>query len=83
MGKHHSASHSATGVSTRDGTLRLRMDTGQGTWVAQSVRHLALGFSLGHDLTVHGIETQGRDPCGLGFSLPLCPFPTHALPQNK
>ena len=27
-----------------------------GAWVAQSVEHLTLDFSLGHDLTVRGFE---------------------------
>ena len=27
-----------------------------GIWVAQSVKHPALGFGSGHDLTVHGLE---------------------------
>ena len=27
-----------------------------GTWVAQSVKHLLLDFSSGHDLVVRGIE---------------------------
>ena len=27
-----------------------------GTWVAQSIKCLTLGFSSGHDLTVHKIE---------------------------
>ena len=28
----------------------------RGTWVAQSVKHLALDFGSGHDLTVHEFE---------------------------
>ena len=27
-----------------------------GAWVAQSVKHLSLGFGSGHDFTVRGIE---------------------------
>ena len=27
-----------------------------GAWVVHSVRHLTLGFSSGHDLTVRGME---------------------------
>ena len=36
----------------------------EGSWVAQSVKRLTLGFSSGHDLTVHGLE-----PC-----VRLCAF---------
>ena len=28
----------------------------RGPWLAQSVKHLPLGFGLGHDLTVHEFE---------------------------
>ena len=52
----------------------------RGTWVAQLVKHLALDFGSGHDVTVHGIEpreglcTDSVEPAwtpSLPLSLPL------------
>ena len=49
----------------------------RGTWVAQAVTHLTLGFGLGHDLTVHEFEPYVRlwadstDPAWDSLSLPL------------
>ena len=37
----------------------------RGTWVAQLVEHLTLGFCSVHDLMVHGFEPH------IGLSLPL------------
>ena len=34
----------------------IKYDNYQGAWVAQSVKHLTLDFSSGHNLTVPGIE---------------------------
>ena len=48
----------------------------RGAWVAQSVKHLTLDFSSGHDLTVHEIEprvglcTDRVEPAWI-LSLPL------------
>ena len=61
----------------------------RGNWVAQSVKHLTLGFGSGHDLMVHEFE-----PCtisaGLAWdslfpSLSLCPScsPSISLRINK
>ena len=56
-------------------------------WVAQSVKHLTLGFGSGHDLMVHEFEPHIRlcvdssEPgaCfGFCVSLSLCPSPTHS-----
>ena len=55
----------------------------RGTWVAQLVKHLALDFGSGHDVTVHGIEpreglcTDSVEPAwtvSLPVSLPLSHF---------
>ena len=32
----------------------------RGTWVAQSVKHLTLGFGSGHDLMIRGFEPHIR-----------------------
>ena len=46
--------------------------------MAQSVQHLTLGFSSGHDLTVHEFEpcvrlsTGGAEPAWDPLSLPVC-----------
>ena len=63
---------------------------GEGAWVAQSVKHLTLGFVSGHDLTVCGIKpcvglcADSMDPAwdflSPSLSLSLCPFPTRVLP---
>ena len=51
---------------------------GWGTWVAQLVKHLTLGFSLGYDLKVCGFEPHARlqadsvEPAWDFFSLSLC-----------
>ena len=43
--------------------------------MVQSVKHLALDFSSGHDLTFHGtephVELCAEHGVSLGFSLPL------------
>ena len=55
----------------------------EGAWVAQSVKHLILGFSLGHDLMVHEIESHVRscvdsmEPAW--SSLSLCRLLLHML----
>ena len=61
-----------------------------GAWVAQSVKHLTLGFSSGHDLMVHGIKPhiglyeEVWIPLGI-LSLPLSlPLPhSHACSLSK
>ena len=51
----------------------------RGTWVAQSVKHLTLGFSSGNDLTVCGFEpheglcANGAEPAWDFLSAPLTP----------
>ena len=65
----------------------LRSEYHWGTWVAQSVQHLALDFGLGHDLTVHEIEpcvglcADNKEPAwdSLSLSLPLPCLLAHAL----
>ena len=55
------------------------MQTG-GAWVAQSVEHLTLDFSSGHDLMVCGFEphvqlcTDSVEPAWNSLSLSLCPY---------
>ena len=58
-------------------------------WVAQSVKHLTLDFSSGHDLMVYEFESPMRLAAvnlELHFRssvpLSLCPSPTHALSQK-
>ena len=63
----------------------------RGTWVAQSVKRPTLGFSSGHDLTVHEIEPRlglcagSADPAwdSLSLSVSLCPFPACALSLSR
>ena len=47
-----------------------------GTWVAQSVKRLTLGFGLGHDLTFVGLcagsVAPAWDSLSLHFSRSLC-----------
>ena len=45
-----------------------------GAWVAQSVKHLTLGFGLGHDLAVRGVNPRAGLGAYLGDSLSL-PLP--------
>ena len=51
-----------------------------GAWVAQSVKHLALDFGLGHVLMVQefkshiGIHTDSTEPAWDSLSLPACAF---------
>ena len=75
------------------GHLFFKMGITQGTWVAQSVKHLTLDFSSSHDLMVdHGIEpwvgllTEPGTCLGFSLSLPLPCSQTlnsQTLPQNK
>ena len=58
----------------------------EGTWVAQSVKRLTLGFRSRHDLLVHGFKPlvglcHSVLQCGtcLGFSLPLSAPPLLTL----
>ena len=52
-----------------------------GTWVAQLVKGLTLGFSSDHDVMVRGIEPGIRlyadsvEPAGDSLTLSLCPSP--------
>ena len=69
----------------------------QGAWVAQSLKHLTLGFSSGHDLTVYefkpriGLCTESAEHAwdtlslSLLLSLSLCSSPAFSrlLSQNK
>ena len=62
-----------------------------GAWVAQWVKHVPLGCSSGHDLTVCGFKPRVRlhpDSMGpvwdcrslsLSLSLSFCPSPAHSL----
>ena len=57
-----------------------------GTWVAQLVKHLTLGFSSGHDLMASWVQASRRAlswhhrAClGFSLSLSLCPSPTCAI----
>ena len=56
-----------------------------GAWVAQSVKHLTLDFSSGHDLTVHEFEphirlcTDSVGPASDSVSPSLCPSLTQAV----
>ena len=75
-----SASSSETHEWTQHFTFHFESTYG-GTWVAQSVKCLTLGFDSGHDLTVRGFEphlglcVDGMEPAwdslSLPFSLPL------------
>ena len=63
------------------------MTASRGTWVAQSVKHLTLDFSSGHDLPVRGfkpcirLHADSVEPALDSLSLPLS---TCALaPKNK
>ena len=55
----------------------------EGTWVAQWVKHLALGLGSGHYRGVHefephvGLHPENSGPAWDSVS-PLCPFPTQA-----
>ena len=57
----------------------------RGTWVAQSVKQLTLGFSSAHNLLVHGIKlhvelcTDNVEPAWDSLSPSLCPSPTGTL----
>ena len=57
--------------------------------VAQPVKHPTLGFSLGHDLTVCGIEPRigfcadSMEPAWDSLSLPLPLFHVCSLSQKK
>ena len=54
-------------------------------WVAQSVKHLTLGFGSGHDLMVCGFEPRvglcvdSSEPAWDYLLLSLCPSPTCSL----
>ena len=69
----------------------VKKDDMRGDWLTQSVKHLTLGFSSGHDLTVHA---DSSEPAWDSLSLSLSPSPTSVffsfsfslslfLPQNK
>ena len=53
--------------------------------MAQSVKHLALDFSLGHDLMVHefdshmGLRADSAEPAWDFLSPSLCPSLAHVL----
>ena len=59
-----------------------------GAWVVHSVKHLALDFSSGHDLTVDGIEAglglhaDNAKPAWDFLSLSLCPSFSLSLSQK-
>ena len=73
--------------------LLLKIKGGLLDGVAQSVKHLTLGFSSRHDLTVCGFEPHIRlcadstEPAWDSVSLSLCPSPALSLSlsfsQNK
>ena len=77
--------------------LSFKINKLRDTLVAQSVKCLTLGFSSGHDLSVHGfkprigLSADSAEPAWDSVSLFLCPSPihkhtctcTHALSQNK
>ena len=75
--------------ATQD-TFGLRKECSRGSWVAQSVRHLALDFGLGHHLTAREFKPRVRlctvsagltawDP----LSLPLTRSFSLSLSQKK
>ena len=76
----------------REGEENLKITPG-GAWVAQSVKHLALDFCSGHDLTVRrfepriGLLADSMQLAWVSLSLSLClrPCPSHAvsLSQHK
>ena len=61
----------------------------RGTWAAQSFERLTLGFSSGHDLTVHefkpriGLCTDSVEPAWDSLSLPLPPPPLLKINKLK
>ena len=68
--------------SNKEGKTQMR-----GIWVAQSVKHLTLGFCSGHELMVCEFEPRIRlcaesaEPArdSLSLSLSLCSFPVHSV----
>ena len=68
-------------ISTRERSHR-------GTWVAQLVQRPTLGFSSGHDYTVHGIQPHtglcgdSTEPAWDSLSLSLPPSPTHMYARS-
>ena len=66
-------------------TIILERTKLRGAWVAQSVKHLTLGFGSGHDCTVPefepcvGLYTDSVEHAWDFLTLSLCPFPH----QNK
>ena len=63
--------------------LNIFHESCSGAWVAQSVKHLTLAFSSGHDLTVGefkpyvGLYAASREPAWDSFSVSL-PLPMSA-----
>ena len=63
----------------------------RGAWVAQSLKHPALDFSSGQDLTVHGFMpcvgpyADSAEPAwdSLPLTLPPSPARSHCLSENK
>ena len=53
----------------------------RGAWVAQSVKHLTLGFGSGHDLTVCGFEPH-VGLCADSMSLPAILSPLFLYPSS-
>ena len=57
--------------------------------MAQSVKRPTLGFSSGHDLTVHefephiGVCADGAQSAWDFLPVPLCPSPAHTLSLSK
>ena len=76
-------------------TVNATLKKKRGSWMAQSVKHPALGFSSGHDLQVHGFKPQVRHctdrkryplslSLSLSLSLPLSlplPLPLPTMPS--
>ena len=74
-----------------ENSVDIRQIARKGTWVAQLVKCLTLGYGSGHDLTVLWVQAPRWAPCWqhracLGFSVPslsaLLPL-TLSLSQNK
>ena len=69
------------------------MFNNRGAWVAQLIKRLTFGFSLGTDFAVSWVRAPHRALCwqpgaclGFSLSLPLCPSPTRTclcLSQSK
>ena len=77
------------GRAVVDGTAKRSLSS-QGTWVAQSVRHLTLDFGSRHDLAVRrsspasGSVLSAQSLLGiLPLSLSLCPSLAFSLSKKK